>query len=95
MPHLSEYYDTAVAQPTLFLRKVRAAIIGARAAKITSPSFDEDDAKATLRRLRELDSTLSRTVKLLGKEPQQVRRWVARATQFAFEEFFNWSPLRQ
>ena len=34
-----------------------------------------------------LDPTLSRTVKLLGKEPQQVRQWVARATLTAFEAF--------
>lgn len=84
MPRISEYYDSPTVQPTLFLRNVRSAVKAARLAKKEPPSFDAADADETLRRLLELDPTLSRTVKLLGKEPSQVRRWVTEATRAAF-----------
>lgn len=87
MPRLSDYYRAAESQHRTFLPEVRAAVRAARAAKTDPPSFDEDDVRETLQRLPELDPTLSRTVKLLGKEPQQVRHWVARATLNAFNAF--------
>ena len=67
------------------MREARVAVKAARAAGASPPSFDANDAEETLRRLPELDPLLSRTVKLLNKEPPALRRWVARVTQVAFE----------
>ncbi len=86
MPRISEYYGSPTVQPTQFLREVRSAVKAARLAKKDPPSFDAEDADETLGRLPELDPTLSRTVKLLGKEPSQVRRWVTQATRVAFND---------
>lgn len=86
MPRLYAYYASPTVQPALFLREVRSAVKAARLAKREPPSFDPEDADETLARLLELDPTLSRTVKLLGKEPSQVRRWVTRATRAAFND---------
>ena len=86
MPRISEYYSSPTVQPTQFLREVRSAVKAARLAKKDPPSFDTEDADVTLGRLPELDPTLYRTVKLLGKEPSQVRRWVTQATRVAFND---------
>lgn len=85
MPKLSDYYGAVAAQPRAFLREARVAVKAARAAGASPPSFDANDAEETFRRLPELDPLLSRTVKLLNKEPPALRRWVARVTQVAFE----------
>ncbi|MYC24719.1 MAG: hypothetical protein F4X56_02220 [Gammaproteobacteria bacterium] len=85
MPRLSSYYGSPTVQPLAFLREVRTAVKAARASKADPPSFDVRDAEETLERLAELDPTLVRTVKLLGKDPHQVRHWVARVTRDAFE----------
>ncbi len=84
MPNISEYYVSATVQPAAFLREVRASVRAARLAKRDPPSFDAEDATETLGCLLALDPTLSRTVRLLGKEPSQVRRWVDQATKVAF-----------
>ena len=89
MPRISTYYGSPTVPPNLFLRDVRMAIKAARLAKRDPPSFDAEDSNQTLGRLLELDPTLSLTVKLLGKDPPQVRRWVAQATHTAFNHRLN------
>lgn len=86
MPRLSDYYSAPAAQPAAFLRQVCAAGKAARTTGASPPFFDENDAADMLKRLEELDPTLSRTVKLLGKEPPQVRRWVEKVTRDAFDK---------
>ena len=89
MPRLSDYYSAPAAQTVAFLRQARAAGKVARASGARPPSFDKNDAADTLERLDELDATLSRTVKLLGKEPPQVRQWVEQVTRDAFNKALN------
>ena len=89
MPRLSDYYSAPAAQTVAFLRQARAAGKVARASGARPPSFDENDIASTLGRLDELDATLSRTVKLLGKEPPQVRQWVEQVTRDAFNKALN------
>ena len=91
MPRLSDFYGSPTVQPASFLREVRMAVEAARVSRRDPPSFDAEDSEKTLGRLIELDPMLSRTVRLLGKEPQQVRRWVTRATRAAFD---HWSTGR-
>ena len=91
MPRLSDYYGSPTVQPATFLREVRATVKAARVNRRDLPSFDAEDSEKTLKRLKELDPTLSRTVRLLGKEPQQVRRWITRVTRAAFDD---WSADR-
>ena len=91
MPRLSDYYGSPTVQPASFLREVRMAVKAARVARRDPPAFDAEESDETLERILELDPTLSRTVRLLGKEPQQVRRWVTRATRAAFDD---WSTDR-
>ena len=87
MPRLSDYYDSPAATPTSFIRKVREAVRAARADRREPPSFDAEDLEETLGRLMELDPTLSKTARLLGKEPQQVRQWVTQATRAAIDKW--------
>lgn len=87
MPRLSDYYGSPAATPTPFVRKVREAVKAARIDQRDPPSFDAEDLEETLGRLMELDPTLSKTVRLLGKEPQQVRHWVTRATRAAIDKW--------
>lgn len=89
LPRLSDYYSAPSAQAVAFLRQARVAGKIARASGTRVPSFDENDAADTLERLDELDATLSKTVKLLGKEPSQVRQWVEQVTRDAFNKALN------
>ena len=89
MPRLFDFYSAPAAQTVAFLRQARAAGKVARASGARPPSFDENDTADTLERLDELDATLSRTVKLLGKEPPQVRQWVEQVTRDAFNKALN------
>jgi len=83
MPYLSDYYGAPTAQAPDFLQRVKAAV---KAARPKISDFNRQDADQTLRYLGGLDPTFSRTVKLLNKEPRQVRYWVARVTEKAFND---------
>ncbi len=77
-PQISLYYSDPRIKPLAFCKCVRKAKI-----KI----FDADDMSKAIQELEVADPTLVRTVSLVGKGPDPINKWIARATKISLDHY--------
>ena len=79
-PRLSSYYSDSRVRTAAFVKAMKATKL---------IRFDASDVYQTRTRLNELDPTLDRTVRLLGKGPEPIDRWVAEVTKETLRQLLS------